>query len=228
MSGPRIASTSSGSIVSTVAERRSSSNIASSPKMSPGPERGERDLAAVGVLADRPRVAGADDVARVRLVALAEHDLARAEAPRVADLGHQLEVVGRQRREDRHLAEELDRLLCARRHSGGSTTPGGEHTSRVRPLRAPARGGGASRRGRRARPSAARIASGSRTARAITSTPAITSSTRPASPSASPGVQRPPADRRRRSACGRPRSQSRRSRRRPAWPSCGDLALARA
>ena len=35
-------------------------------------ERRERDLAAVGVLADRSRVAGADEVARVRLVALAE------------------------------------------------------------------------------------------------------------------------------------------------------------
>jgi hypothetical protein len=37
MSGPRIPATSRSSIASTVADRRSSSNIASSPKMSPGP-----------------------------------------------------------------------------------------------------------------------------------------------------------------------------------------------
>ena len=82
-------------------------------------ERRQRDLAAVGVLADRSGMAGADEVARVRLVAFAEDHLARGEAPRVADLGHQLEVRRRQRREDRHLAEQLDRFLCARRHCGG-------------------------------------------------------------------------------------------------------------
>ena len=38
MSAPRIAIASTSSIASTVAERRSSSNIASSPKMSPGPK----------------------------------------------------------------------------------------------------------------------------------------------------------------------------------------------
>jgi hypothetical protein len=38
MSWPRIAIASTSSSVSTVAERRSSSNIASSPKMSPGPK----------------------------------------------------------------------------------------------------------------------------------------------------------------------------------------------
>ena len=41
-----------------------------------GAEVGERDRAAVGVLADRAGVAGADDVAGVALVALAEDDLA--------------------------------------------------------------------------------------------------------------------------------------------------------
>ena len=38
MSEPAIAIASTSSSVSTVAERRSSSNIASSPKMSPGPK----------------------------------------------------------------------------------------------------------------------------------------------------------------------------------------------
>jgi hypothetical protein len=38
MSPPRIAIASVDSIASTVAERRSSSNIASSPKISPGPK----------------------------------------------------------------------------------------------------------------------------------------------------------------------------------------------
>ena len=113
------------SIVSTVAERRSSSNIASSPKMSPGPEGGERDLAAVGVLAHRAGVAGADDVARVGLVALAEDDLARAEPARVGDLGDEREVLGRERREHRDAAEQLGGLQCAGRHvARGSTTPG--------------------------------------------------------------------------------------------------------
>jgi hypothetical protein len=37
----------------------------------------------------------------------------------MADLGHQLQVSRCQWREDRHLTEELDRFLCARRHSLG-------------------------------------------------------------------------------------------------------------
>ena len=92
MSEPRIASASRSSIASTVAERRSSSNIASSPKMSPGPNVRERDLAAVGVLAQGARVAGAHDVAGVGVVALAEDDLAGGEAARDRDRGDLLEV----------------------------------------------------------------------------------------------------------------------------------------
>ena len=124
MSGPRMASASIASIVSIVAERRSSSNIASSPKMSPGPEGGERDLAPVGVLAHGARVAGADDVTRVGLVALAEDDLARARngaggRPRRRARGRRPE-----RRENWDPAEQLGGLKCAGRHvPRGSTTP---------------------------------------------------------------------------------------------------------
>ena len=82
MSGPSTPTTLVCSIASTVAERRSSSNIASSPKMSPGPNVGERDRAPVGVRADRARVAVANDVAGVAGVALAEHRLPWLEAPR--------------------------------------------------------------------------------------------------------------------------------------------------
>ena len=116
MSTPGMPSTSSASTASTVAERRSSSNIASSPKMSPGPERGERDLAAVGVLAHGARVAGADDVARVGVVVLAEDDLSAAEAPRHGDVRHAHQVLGAQGLEDRYAAEQSRRLLCARGH----------------------------------------------------------------------------------------------------------------
>ena len=76
MSAPRMPTTSVSSTTSTVAERFSSSNIASSPKMSPGAEARQRDRAAVRVLADRAGLAGAHDVARVAVVALAEDDLA--------------------------------------------------------------------------------------------------------------------------------------------------------
>ena len=57
-----------------------------------GAERGQRDLAAVAVLADGARVAGADHVARVRVVALAEYRLAGREAPRVREVGHAAQV----------------------------------------------------------------------------------------------------------------------------------------
>src|SRR4051812_22159639 len=56
------------------------------------PEVRQRDRAAVGVLADRPRVTGADDVARVAGVALAEHDVARGEPAGHGELGDLLEV----------------------------------------------------------------------------------------------------------------------------------------
>ena len=187
MSGPRIASTSRSSIASTVAERRSSSNIASSPKMSPGPNVRERDLAAVGVLAHRARVAGAHDVARVGVVALAEDDLARGEARAGRRPSATRPRSSRaELREHRHAAEQLGGVLGA----GGHVAAG--HTTAPRPStprssarsRAPARrraaGGEPRQRGeqreRQQRPRARSAA-----------TPAVTSSTRPASCSASPG-----------------------------------------
>ena len=59
-----------------------------------GAERGQRDLAPVRVLADRARVAGVHDVAGVRVVALAEYDLAAREAPRHRHVGDATQVVG--------------------------------------------------------------------------------------------------------------------------------------
>ena len=59
-----------------------------------GAEVGERDRAAVGVLAHRARVAAAHDVARVARVALAEDDLSGGEAPRDRDVGDAPQVVG--------------------------------------------------------------------------------------------------------------------------------------
>ena len=115
-----------------------------------------------------------------------------------------------------HAAEQLGGLECAGRHvPEGSTTPGARAHSPVRPFRARAPAGGGSGAGRRAAARTPIRPTGSRIARAITSTPAMTSSTRPASPSASPGVQRSPGSRgARRSACG-PGSGGRRWRRRP-------------
>ena len=52
-----------------------------------GPEVGERDRAAVDVLADRAGVAAADDVARVGRVALAEDHGAAGEVARDGDVG---------------------------------------------------------------------------------------------------------------------------------------------
>ena len=64
MSAPRIAIASVPSIDSTVAERRSPSSIAISPKMSPGAEVSQRDRAAIRMFAHRACPAGAHDIAR--------------------------------------------------------------------------------------------------------------------------------------------------------------------
>ena len=64
------------SAASTVAERRSVSNIASSPKRSPPAQLGQRDRAAVAVVAQHPHAALLDHVAGVAGVALAEEHLA--------------------------------------------------------------------------------------------------------------------------------------------------------
>ncbi len=68
------------------------------------------------MLADRARPARADDVARSALVALLEHHLPGLEPPRHHQLCHLLELLGRQRREDRNPPEQLDRVLAVRRH----------------------------------------------------------------------------------------------------------------
>ncbi len=73
----RIATACMSSSASTVAERTSPPNIASSPKISPGPEVRERDRAPVGVLARDAGAAALEDVARVAGVALAQHDACR-------------------------------------------------------------------------------------------------------------------------------------------------------
>ena len=101
------------SSVSTVAERSSSSNIASSPKMSPGPKCASAIDAPVGMLADRAGVAGAHDVARVAGVALAEDHVMAGERARHRDLDHALQVVRCQRLEDRHLPQQSYALLCS-------------------------------------------------------------------------------------------------------------------
>ena len=82
----------------------------------PGAKRGERDRAPVGVCAEGACVAGAHDVARVALVALAEDHLAGLEAARDGDLRDLLEILARQRLEYRDPGEELDRLVGTRRH----------------------------------------------------------------------------------------------------------------
>jgi hypothetical protein len=96
MSGPSTATTLVGSIASTVAERRSSSNSASSPKMSPGPYFAS--------------ATGANDVTGVARVALAKYDLARLERARDGEVGDPLEVLALERREHRHTREQLDHI----------------------------------------------------------------------------------------------------------------------
>ena len=76
-----------------------------------GPEGGEGDRPPVRVLADGPRVAGANDVARVAGVALAEDDVARLEAPRHGQLGDSRELARAEGLEDRDAREEGDGLV---------------------------------------------------------------------------------------------------------------------
>ena len=133
------------------------------------------------MLAQRPRVALADDVAGVGVVALAEDDLVRLEAPRHGDPGDPLEVVRGERLEDGDARQE-------RRWSPGRWPPCAglysarewRRSARSRP-RFPA--SCARRRGqqRRAAPS------GSSDGEPTSATPAATSSTRSASSARRPG-----------------------------------------
>ena len=166
-----------------------------------GPERGERDLAPVGVLADRARVALADDVARVRRVALAEHRLA---GPRSCAARRR-----RRRRPARPARAARTPGTCASSAAASSARAGIRAgipqngaaarraactAARARPVRrrrGRARGGGGARSAAPIAAAGATSASGSAIATAISATPAITSSTRSASRAASPGVQLP-------------------------------------
>ena len=73
-------------------------------------ERRERDRAPAGVLAHRAGATGANDVAGVARVALAEYDLARLERARDGEVGDPLEVFALERREHRHAREQLDHV----------------------------------------------------------------------------------------------------------------------
>ena len=88
-----------------------------------GAERGERERAAVRVLADGAGVAGADDVARVRGVALAEDDLAGRE-PRAGARPPRSARGPRAARSAKHghARQQLDTVLCARGHPTRITT----------------------------------------------------------------------------------------------------------
>jgi hypothetical protein len=79
-----------------------------------GAEVRERDRAPVDVLAHGARVAAADDVAGVALVALAEDDLLRVEAPRHRDLRDPAQVLGPERLEHGHGAQQRDAVLQPR------------------------------------------------------------------------------------------------------------------
>src|SRR3954451_21186912 len=71
-------------------------------------ESGQRDYAPVRVLADYPAAPGADDVAGVARVALVEDPRVRRIATGDRDLRHAVELLGRELREERHTAQELD------------------------------------------------------------------------------------------------------------------------
>ena len=81
-----------------------------------GAEAGQGDRTAVGVLQHRARVTGADHVAGVAGVALAEHHLGGAKPSRHRELGHLREVFVGQRLEQRDLTEQLGSVLTGRRH----------------------------------------------------------------------------------------------------------------
>jgi len=61
-------------------------------------------------VAYRAGASGADDVAGVAGVALAEHHLARLERAGNGEVGDPLEVLVLERREDRHAGEQLDHV----------------------------------------------------------------------------------------------------------------------
>ena len=73
-------------------------------------ERRERDRTPAGMLADRASMAGANDVAGVARVALAEHHLPRLERTRNGEVGDPLEVLGLKRGEHRHACQQLHHL----------------------------------------------------------------------------------------------------------------------
>ena len=164
------------------------------------PERRERDLAPVGVLADRARVARRGPRSSVSDgVALAEDGLAGGEAARHGHRRDRREL-GR-RRASSKAGTRASSCRDVRRRVRASGQ--GYHTAaaarlrggrpqrdRVRRRRARARAGAGASSARRRRPSAASSASGSATASAISATPAATSSTRSASLR---GVARRPA-----------------------------------
>ncbi len=163
-----------------------------------GAERGERDLAAVGVLADRPRVAAADDVARVGGVALAEDRLARPAKRRgIGHRGDRVELRGAELAKAGTWASSA--AVSSTRAGIGqayhTAAPGGA-AARRRPSRggqtrvervlAPAP---AARRAAPGRPGRRAARAGARRRGRSRATPAATSSTRSASRAASPGRQ---------------------------------------
>ena len=74
------------------------------------PERRERDYAPTRVLACRTGATGADDVAGVARVALAEHNLARLKRARNSQVGNPLQVLDLERGEHRHAREQLHHI----------------------------------------------------------------------------------------------------------------------
>ena len=158
-----------------------------------GPERRERDLAPVGVLADGARVAGAHDVAGVGVVALAEDGLAAVEARAARRPRRPLEVRGPELLEHGHPRRAARRSPRSCRHRAGIPRPARHRRARrcLHQTASSARSRRRRRAQRRAQPGQQREQRERQraTARAISATPAATSSTRSASCAASPGVQ---------------------------------------
>ena len=113
MSPPSTPTTVVGSIASIVAERRSSSNIASSPKMSPGPKVASVIVRPSPWLRIARALTVAHDVTGVAVVALAEHELPRVELARHRHLRDPLEVARLERFEGGHPPQQLDDLIGA-------------------------------------------------------------------------------------------------------------------
>ena len=167
--------------------------------MSPGPKCGERDRAAVGVLAHRAGVPGANDVAGVALVALAEHRLAASNRRGTATSATRARSSSPSAENTGHPAQQRDRVLAACVAHGAQMVlrarrAGSGDAAEATPGRAPARAGGGAGRRRRSTSRAPRPdRSGTSTASAISATPAATVSTRPASCAAC--AEREPAGR---------------------------------